>query len=184
MMRSAPKFVFGVAWIVGVAWGLGSTRGAVPAAPAESQVLYLQTEFLPYTTDTDQVLPYRLGRELVRQAILMAARDEMGLATRDETLQEAVPQQAQVTWVMPVERALLTGQDRREQIASLQPQMDQTQVLQLRAAVERIHASEALVDYVHALVARSRHHDGVRVGLSPRAGIARGYWQDVALRRV
>ncbi|NLX55886.1 MAG: hypothetical protein GXY58_12290 [Planctomycetaceae bacterium] len=109
MMRSAPKFVFGVAWIVGVAWGLGSTRGAVPAAPAESQVLYLQTEFLPYTTDTDQVLPYRLGRELVRQAILMAARDEMGLATRDETLQEAVPQQAQVTWVMPVERALLTG---------------------------------------------------------------------------
>lgn len=70
------------------------------------------------------------------------------------------------------ERALLTGQDRREQIASLQPQMDQAQVLQLRAAVERIHASEALVDYVLALLARSRSHPGIETGLSPRAGLA------------
>ena len=35
-----------------------------------------------------------------------------------------------------------------------------------------MHASEALVAYVQRLLARSRHHPGVRVGLSPRAGIA------------
>ena len=35
-----------------------------------------------------------------------------------------------------------------------------------------IHASAALIDYVQALLARSRQHPGVRVGLSPRAGLA------------
>jgi len=45
-------------------------------------------------------------------------------------------------------------------------------VIALRAAVSQVHASEALIVYVQALLARSRHHPGVRVGLSPRAGIA------------
>ena len=45
-------------------------------------------------------------------------------------------------------------------------------VLALRTAVNQVHASAALVDYVQALMARSRQHPGVRVGLSPRAGIA------------
>ena len=35
-----------------------------------------------------------------------------------------------------------------------------------------IYASEALIEYVQNLMARSRHHPGVRVGLSPRAGLA------------
>ena len=54
-------------------------------------------------------LPYRLGREIVRQAVLIAARDEMGLATRDETLQEAEPQPAHVVHLLARERAKLTG---------------------------------------------------------------------------
>ncbi|NLB59187.1 MAG: MoxR family ATPase [Gammaproteobacteria bacterium] len=70
------------------------------------------------------------------------------------------------------ERALLDGRDRRDLIASAEPVMTLQDVHRLRDAVGRVRASEALVDYVHALVARSRHHDGVRVGLSPRAGIA------------
>lgn len=70
------------------------------------------------------------------------------------------------------ERALLHGRDRRDLINATSALLDVDDVLRLRAAAQRIHASEALVDYVHALVARSRHHDGVRVGLSPRAGIA------------
>ena len=45
-------------------------------------------------------------------------------------------------------------------------------MLQLREAVLAVHASDALVRYVQALMERSRHHAGVRVGLSPRAGIA------------
>ncbi len=70
------------------------------------------------------------------------------------------------------ERALLTGIDRREQIALVQPQLGIADVLSLRMAIEKVHASEALVNYVLALLDRSRHHSGVEVGLSPRAGLA------------
>jgi MoxR-like ATPase len=70
------------------------------------------------------------------------------------------------------ERALLAGSDRRDLIARTQPVLDAAQVLLLRGAVSAVHASDALVDYVQALLARSRRHAGVRVGLSPRAGIA------------
>ena len=35
-----------------------------------------------------------------------------------------------------------------------------------------VHASDPQVSYVQALVGRSRRHPGVRVGLSPRAGLA------------
>lgn len=70
------------------------------------------------------------------------------------------------------ERALLTGADRRELIAQAQPLLSADDVLALRRAVDGVHASEALVGYVQALLARSRTHPGVRVGLSPRAGIA------------
>jgi len=70
------------------------------------------------------------------------------------------------------ERALLAGTDRRELIARATPLLSNTDVLQLRAAVNEVHASDALVDYVQALLTRSRQHPGVRVGLSPRAGIA------------
>src|SRR5690242_11430129 len=49
-------------------------------------IVCLHTEFLPYK-DTE-TLRYRLMREMGRQALLIAARDELGLATRDETLGE------------------------------------------------------------------------------------------------
>ena len=45
-------------------------------------------------------------------------------------------------------------------------------MLALREAVLDVHASDALVDYVQALLVHSRRHPGIRVGLSPRAGIA------------
>jgi len=70
------------------------------------------------------------------------------------------------------ERALLAGSDRRDLIAQAMPVLGETDVLRLRRAVAAIHASDALVGYVQALLARSRRHAGVRVGLSPRAGIA------------
>ncbi len=70
------------------------------------------------------------------------------------------------------ERALLTGVDRREQIALVQPQLGIADILSLRMAIEKVHASEALVNYVLTLLDRSRHHSGVEVGLSPRAGLA------------
>ena len=70
------------------------------------------------------------------------------------------------------ERALLAGSDRRELIAQARPLLGVEQVLELRAAVAQVHASDALLDYVQALVNRSRRQPGVRVGLSPRAGLA------------
>ncbi len=70
------------------------------------------------------------------------------------------------------ERALLAGSDRRDLIAQAQPLLTEADVLQLRGAAAAVHASDALVDYVQTLLARSRRHAGVRVGLSPRAGLA------------
>ena len=70
------------------------------------------------------------------------------------------------------ERALLAGTDRRELIAGVQPLLDVTQVLELRRQIAAVHASDALVDYVQRLLARSRQQPGVRTGLSPRAGLA------------
>jgi MoxR-like ATPase len=45
-------------------------------------------------------------------------------------------------------------------------------VLALQKAVDGVHASDALLDYVQRLLVESRRHAGVRVGLSPRAGLA------------
>ena len=70
------------------------------------------------------------------------------------------------------ERSLLAGRDRRELIAKIHPLLDAPRILALRNAVQDVHASDALLDYVQALIARSRKHPGVRVGLSPRAGLA------------
>jgi len=70
------------------------------------------------------------------------------------------------------ERELLRGTDRRDLIARAVPKLDDTQVRALRDAVNQVHASDALIDYVQALLTRSRQHAGVRVGLSPRAGLA------------
>ncbi len=70
------------------------------------------------------------------------------------------------------ERALLTGEDRRALIAQARPLLDEAEVLSLQQSVSNVHASEALVAYVQALLARSRQHPGVRIGLSPRAGLA------------
>ncbi|MEN5203786.1 MoxR family ATPase [Stenotrophomonas sp. TWI700] len=70
------------------------------------------------------------------------------------------------------ERELLRGTDRRHLIAQATARLSEIQVRTLREAVGQVHASEALITYVQALLARSRQHAGVRVGLSPRAGLA------------
>ncbi|MCS4280507.1 MoxR-like ATPase [Stenotrophomonas rhizophila] len=70
------------------------------------------------------------------------------------------------------ERELLRGTDRRHLIAQATARLSEVEVRTLRQAVGQVHASEALITYVQALLARSRQHAGVRVGLSPRAGLA------------
>ena len=70
------------------------------------------------------------------------------------------------------ERELLAGSDRRRMIEEVLPQFGEGEFDAVRGAVAQVHASDALIAYVQALLARSRRHPGVRVGLSPRAGLA------------
>jgi len=69
------------------------------------------------------------------------------------------------------EREMLAGADRRDLIAGSLPRLGADDVLALRTAVGKVHASDALVGYVQALLQESRRHPGVQVGLSPRAGL-------------
>jgi MoxR-like ATPase len=71
-----------------------------------------------------------------------------------------------------LERELLRGEDRRELLMRLGPAAEPGVLLRLRREVSRVHVSEALLDYVQALVAWSRERPGYGAGLSPRAAIA------------
>ncbi|MBX3607079.1 MAG: MoxR family ATPase [Piscinibacter sp.] len=70
------------------------------------------------------------------------------------------------------ERALLSGQDRREAIHALRPVMTPAELLAAQKAVQAVHASEALLDYLQALIGATRSGRWFVDGLSPRAGIA------------
>jgi len=70
------------------------------------------------------------------------------------------------------ERELFRGQDRREMLQAMEPCLDVDTLLSVQHAVPRIHASEAILDYLQALVRFSRESPEFRGGLSPRAGLA------------
>ena len=70
------------------------------------------------------------------------------------------------------ERALLAGDDRRAAIARLPAVMGPAEVLSVQQAVMQVHASDALLDYLQALVAATRSGQWFQEGLSPRAAIA------------
>src|SRR3954454_4747574 len=85
------------------------SKPKVPPADARPQVLYLHTEFLPYEPGTEKDLSSRLNREVVRQALLIAARDGLGVQTCDETLQESPPDDAHVVELILSERCNRDG---------------------------------------------------------------------------
>jgi MoxR-like ATPase len=70
------------------------------------------------------------------------------------------------------ERALLAGTDRRDLLASLAPCMTIAELEGLQGAVQRVHVSPALLDYVQALVEHTRRSSDYVAGLSPRAALA------------
>jgi MoxR-like ATPase len=70
------------------------------------------------------------------------------------------------------ERALLKGEDRRDMVAKITPLMTSTQLEQLQHEVPSVHVSDALIDYVQALVHFTRDSARFEMGLSPRAGLA------------
>jgi MoxR-like ATPase len=70
------------------------------------------------------------------------------------------------------ERALLAGIDRREAIGALGAVMTPQDLLAAQQDVLRVHASDALLDYLQALIGATRSGAWFVDGLSPRAGIA------------
>lgn len=70
------------------------------------------------------------------------------------------------------ERALLTGDDRRDLLARLTPVMDLAGLRQAQQAVLAVRAADAVLDYLQDLVAATRSGRWFMQGLSPRAALA------------
>ena len=70
------------------------------------------------------------------------------------------------------ERELLAGQDRRELLDGLKPQLSIDRLQQLQKQVQQVHTADALLDYCQALLQFSRSSQRFNHGLSPRAGVA------------
>ena len=70
------------------------------------------------------------------------------------------------------ERMLLNGGDRRQILHDLAPIISPPQLARLQAAVDGIHTSAPVLDYLQAILNASRHSPDIALGLSPRAGLA------------
>ena len=71
-----------------------------------------------------------------------------------------------------VERDLLTSQDRVQMLRDTKPVINPDDIVELNHDCEAVHVSEALLDYIQALLAETRNSRWFEHGLSPRAGIA------------
>lgn len=69
------------------------------------------------------------------------------------------------------ERALLMGEDRRQLLKVLRASVDPLHLIELQQTASQIILSDALVDYVQALLAYTRESGQFYNGLSPRAGL-------------
>ena len=67
-----------------------------------------------------------------------------------------------------LERALLQGDDRRMMLGDLRPLLDNKGLTSMQSAVRNITVSDALLDYVQALVKHTRTAPEFELGLSPR----------------
>jgi MoxR-like ATPase len=70
------------------------------------------------------------------------------------------------------ERALLKGEERHALLERLPPCIDLPQLQSAQNAVRQVFVSEALLDYVQALIRYTRESAEFHYGLSPRAGLA------------
>lgn len=70
------------------------------------------------------------------------------------------------------ERTLLTGKNRREMLQKIEPCLQLNQLIDLQNKVLQQHTSDALLDYLQAILKFTRRSPNLTMGLSPRAGIA------------
>ncbi|MEM1303591.1 MAG: hypothetical protein AAGG46_01765, partial [Planctomycetota bacterium] len=102
-----PHFVVALSFALSLALSLARLLSVSAATAAEPPVVSLRTEWFPLAGNDlpafkprygkrkkappkAPLIESRLLRELARQAVLLAAREELGLATRDETLGETL----------------------------------------------------------------------------------------------
>ena len=71
----------------------------------------------------------------------------------------------------PLERKLLRGDDRRDLLASLRPVMGLPELNELQAVTRAVQVTDAVLDYVQALVRFTRESPQFELGLSPRAAV-------------
>lgn len=71
-----------------------------------------------------------------------------------------------------LERQLLLGQDRRDLLATLSSTLLPQQLLLMQTMIPGVHVSDALLDYVQAIIRYTRESPAYEAGLSPRAAIA------------
>lgn len=70
------------------------------------------------------------------------------------------------------ERRLLQSNGGREQLAHMAAVIDSVQLQALQTACQEIHVSDALLDYLQAILKYSRQSSQFNTGLSPRAGLS------------
>jgi MoxR-like ATPase len=70
------------------------------------------------------------------------------------------------------ERALLSGGNPRELMYRIQPVISIDRFIAIQSAVDRIHCSEPLLNYVQQLIHETRKPGLFVYGISPRAGLA------------
>lgn len=66
------------------------------------------------------------------------------------------------------ERDIITGEDRRHLLAGIEAAVTPATLIALQRAAGALHMSDALVDYIQALVRRTRESPDIDIGLSPR----------------
>lgn len=69
------------------------------------------------------------------------------------------------------ERTLLKGRDRREMVDEIEPILQPRLLFEMQRRIGDIHVSDALIDYLQALLSHTRIAPGFATGLSPRAGL-------------
>jgi MoxR-like ATPase len=68
------------------------------------------------------------------------------------------------------EREVLRRGDRRDVLPQITPALNPEMLIGIQHDVRNVHVADALLDYVQALIARTRDRTDLKIGLSPRAG--------------
>ena len=71
----------------------------------------------------------------------------------------------------PLERKLLRGENRRNLLSGITAVITPVEILEMQAATQGVHVSDALLDYTQALVRFTREAPELELGLSPRGAV-------------